>query len=390
MRRLLTDKFCGGAKVSEGEVQTDYFDAQVSGLALRVSERRKSWTLHYSLGTKRKRLTFGTYPSLSLAAARTRADEIKTDIAAGIAPRSISADTLQAICDEYLRREGDKLRTVKWRRGVLDRHVYPTLGSRPIVEIRRSEIVRLLDQIEEGSGPVMATQTLAVLRKVMNWHATRSDDFLSPIVRGMARTKPSERARERVLTDDELRKVLRAAEGCGVYGSYLHFLLLTAARRSEVAGMTWAEINGGDWTLPGARNKTKLDLVRPLSRMAQDILEELPKAVGFVWSTNGGGRAISDFGGLKRQLDAASGVKSWRLHDLRRTARSLMSRAGVPSDHAERCLGHVIGGVRGVYDRHAYHAEKARAFEMLAGEIERIVEGGSAKVVTIRGKRSNV
>jgi hypothetical protein len=65
-----------------------------------------------------------------------------------------------------------------------------------------------------------------------------------------------------------------------------------------------------------------------------------------------------------------------------------MSRAGVPSDHAERCLGHVIGGVRGVYDRHEYHREKARAFEMLAGEIERIVEGGSGEVVPMRrGKR---
>jgi integrase len=203
----------------------------------------------------------------------------------------------------------------------------------------------------------------------------------------MARTKPSERARERVLTDDELRKVWQAAEGCGVYGSYLRFLLLTAARRSEVAGMTWAEISGGDWILPAARNKTKLDLVRPLSRMAQDILESLPKAVGFVWSTNGGARAIGDFGGFKRELDATSDVKGWRLHDLRRTARSLMSRAGVPSDHAELCLGHVIGGVRGVYDRHEYHTEKQQAFEALAGIVERILSGTQAGVVQLKRKR---
>jgi integrase len=204
----------------------------------------------------------------------------------------------------------------------------------------------------------------------------------------MARTKPSERARERVLTDDELRQVWQYASDHGVYGSYLRFLLLTAARRSEVAGMTWAEINGGDWTLPAARNKTKLDLVRPLSRAAQDILEGLPKAVGFVWSSNGGARAISDFGGFKRELDAASGVKGWRLHDLRRTARSLMSRAGVPSDHAERCLGHVIPGVRGIYDRHQFHREKAQAYEALAAIIVRIVTGTEGEVVPIRrGKR---
>src|SRR5215469_13288331 len=388
MKRHLTDRFCAGAKPRDGEIQTDYFDTQVSGLALRVSEGRKSWTLHYSLAGKRCRLTFGTYPFIGLSAARTRADEAKAAVASGTDPRFAATETLQHVCELYMARDGAKLRSARWRKSALERHVYPILGLRPIAEIRRSEIVRLLDRIEEGSGPVMATQTLAVLRKVMNWHATRSDDFLSPIVRGMARTKPSERARERVLTDDELRKVLRAAEGCGVYGSYLRFLLLTAARRSEVAGMTWAEIDGGDWTLPAARNKTKLDLVRPLSRMAQDILEELPKAVGFVWSTNGGAKAISDFGGLKRQLDAASGVKSWRLHDLRRTARSLMSRAGVPSDHAERCLGHVIGGVRGVYDRHEYHAEKRQAYEALAAIIERIVSGSQAGVVQMRrGKR---
>ena len=66
-------------------------------------------------------------------------------------------------------------------------------------------------------------------------------------------------------------------------------------------------------------------------------------------------------------------MTGWTLHDLRRTARSLMSRAGIPSDHAERCLGHVIGGVRGVYDRHEFHAEKMRAYEALAAQIDRIV-----------------
>jgi len=359
----------------------------VSGLALRVTQNgHRSWTFHCTLGGKRKRLTFGNYPTISLSGARTRADEAKAAIATGADPSLAATETLKHICELYMAHEGAKLRTAEWRKSVLDRHIYPTLGARPIAEIKRSEVVRLLDQIEEGSGPVMATQTLAVLRKVMNWHATRSDDFLSPIVRGMARTKPSERARERVLTDDELRQVWQSANGHGVYGSYLRFLLLTAARRSEVAGMTWAEINGGDWTLPAARNKTKLDLIRPLSRAAQDILEGLPTAVGFVWLSDGGARAISDFGGFKRELDAASGVKDWRLHDLRRTARSLMSRAGVPTDHAERCLGHVIGGVRGVYDRHEYRAEKQQAYEALAGIIERIVSGTQAGGVQLKGR----
>jgi integrase len=385
-RRLLTDRFCAGAKPRDGEPQTDYFDTQVSGLALRVSETYKSWTLHYTLGAKRKRLTFGAYPSISLAAARTRADEAKAAIASGHDPQAIASETLQAICELYLAREGDKLRTVKWRRGALERHVYPTLGARPIAEIKRSEIVRLLDRIEEGSGAAKATQTLAIIRKVMNWHATRSDDFLSPVVRGMARTQRSERARERILTDDELRKVW--ATRSGVFSDYVRFLLLTAARRNEASEMTWGEVNGGDWTLPARRNKTGVDLVRPLSRAAQAILDGLPKVEGFVWSTNGGAKAIAGFTKYKHRLDAASGTKGWTLHDLRRTARSLMSRAGVPTDHAERCLGHVIGGVRGVYDRHEYHREKAQAFEALAALIDRIVSGSQGDVVPMRrGKR---
>jgi integrase len=384
-QRLLTDRFCAGAKPRDGEIQTDYFDTQCSGLALRVSEGRKSWTLHYTLGGKRKRLTFSTYPALSLAGARTRADEARAAVASGTDPSLAATETLQHICELYLAREGDKLRTVKWRRGALERHVYPSLGARPIAEIRRSEIVRLLDRIEEGSGPSMATQTLALVRKVMNWHASRSDDFVSPVVRGMARTQRSERARERILTDDELRKIWAAG---GLFGDYVRFLLLTAARRNEVAGMTWEELTGSDWLLPAVRNKTGVDLVRPLSRAAQAIVDKQLKSKGFVWSTNNGLTGIGGFSQLKAKLDRQLGFSGWRLHDLRRTARSLMSRAGVPSDHAERCLGHVIGGVRGVYDRHEYHAEKVRAFEALAALVERIVSGSQAGVVQLgRGKR---
>jgi integrase len=383
MKLLLTDRFCERAK-SRGP-QTDYFDESVPGLALRVAASdHKAWTFHFtSPGGKRARLTFGSYPATSLGAARTRATEAKALVEAGKDPRSVEAETFQGICEEYLRREGKRLRSLDWRKGVLDRHVYPTLGSRPIAEIQRSEIVRLLDKIEDRSGATMADRTLAVIRKIMNWHASRSDDFRSPIVKGMARTKPSELARERVLTDDEIRAIWRVSGG--VFGRFIRFLLLTGARRNEASEMKWAEIDGGDWTLPAARNKTKVDLVRPLSKDAQDILP--PRQGDYVFTTDGV-TPISGFSKFKAAFDKASGTEGWTLHDCRRSARSLMSRAGVPSDHAERCLGHVIGGVRGVYDRHEYHAEKARAFEALAALVERIVSGAQAGVVQLgRGKR---
>ena len=222
----------------------------------------------------------------------------------------------------------------------------------------------------------------------MNWHASRSDEFRSPIVRGMARTKGKDRARARILTDDEFRAVWKAADAMpGPFGAFVQFLLLTAARRAEAAAMTRSELKGADWTLPAARNKVKVDLIRPLSPAAQDVLAKLPRIgkAGYVFTTTGRS-GLGGFSKFKRKLDKLSGVAGWTLHDLRRTARSLMSRAGVPSDHAERCLGHVIGGVRGVYDRHEFHDEKKRAYEALAAQIDRIVNP-QANVVPLRDPR---
>lgn len=281
-RRLLTDRFCAHAKVREGEVQTDYFDEETKGLALRVSRSGlKSWTYHYTAIGKRSRLTFGNYPATSLGSARTRADEARSR-----GPQAISkAETLRAICDEYLSR--CNLRTKEWRRAVLERVVYPVLGAKPIDDIRRSDIVQLLDKIEDERGGPMADQTLAVVRKIMNWHASRSDEFRSPIVRGMARTKPKERARERTLTDDELRLVWKAAEEAKPLRCFMQFVLLTAARRSEAAQARRSELAGADWIIPGSRYKTGKDHLIPLSALAQKILPKRKGGNDFIFSIDG-------------------------------------------------------------------------------------------------------
>jgi integrase len=391
----------------------------------------KSYALRYRLAGKPQKLTLGKAlpeskqrqdpPSngeprigdvLSLASARKLAADAMLEVDRGHDPnaakrqvtqnqRLAAENTFRAVAEEYLKREGKRLRSADWRRAVLERLVYATLGDRPIGEIRRSEIVRLLDKIEAGElkdkdggpikgGPVMADRTLAVIRKIMNWHATRADDFRSPIVRGMARVKAKERARERTLTDDELRAVWRAADATeGPFGALVQFLLLTAARRNEAAHMKRSELSAGeqsiDWTLPAARNKTKVDLIRPLSTPARAALARVPKLADckFVFSTDGKS-PISGFSYFKKNF--ACGVTGWTLHDLRRTARSLMSRAGVNSDHAERCLGHVITGVRGTYDRHEYYTEKQHAYEALAAQIDRIVNPQN-NVVSITASR---
>jgi integrase len=363
-RVKLTDRFCAGAKAT---VQTDYFDADTKGLALRVSAKSKTWTFHFTRNDKRGRVTLGSYPSTSLAAARGLAIEARGNLEAGKDPKP-SRDTLKDIGERYLGREGH-LRSISQRRDILERLVYPTLGLRPIDEIRRGDVVRLLDDIEEGSGPVMADYTLAVLRRLFTWHSLRDENFRSPIVRGMARSKPKERARQRMLSDDELRTVWRSAEG-SPFGLYLQFVLLTACRRTEAALMPWAEVSNGEWLIPAARYKTNRDHLVPLSKTAQAVLAKVAKNGELVFMPSDR-KKHSHW--TKLAFDKACGVSGWTIHDLRRTARSLMSRAGVSADHAERCLGHVIGGVRGTYDRHEYLEEKRQAFEALAAQIERIV-----------------
>jgi integrase len=400
-RFALTDRFCAHAKPLKNS-RTDFFDSMVTGLALRVSGTgSKSWSLHFTaLDGKRARMTLGTWPGTSLAKARAHAIEAKGEVDQGKDPRSLQgAMTFQAVCEEYIERDGRKLRTAAWREKALARLVYPRLGARLIGDIKRSEIIRLLDRIEDGSGPVMADRTLAIIRRIMNWHASRSDDFRSPIVRGMARTKTKERERKRTLTDDEIRAVWEAA-GDMKFGAWVRFLLLTATRRGEAAGAQWSEVEGRDWTIPQARyEKTGQPHLIPLSPMALELLAGIVRWPGcdFVFSINGA-TAISSFSMFKRELDErvlavlrrqdveATPLPNWRWHDLRRTARSLMSRAGVPADHAERAIGHVIGGSRGPYDRHEFYPEKKQAFEALAGEIERILHP-AANVVPIGAVR---
>jgi integrase len=381
MRTKLTPAFCQRARAQDGAERTLYWDADMPGFGLVVtSTGRRSYVVQYRAGRRSRRMTIDGV--LGLAAARKRAKGLLGEVARDKDPlqerrktAALTENTFQSIAVEYLARDGKKLRTVDQRRVILERLVYPRLGSQQIDDIRRSDLVKLLDQIEDANGPVMADRTLATIGRIMNWHASRSDEFRSPIVRGMARTSGKDRARARILTDDELRTIWKALEAMpGPFGAFVQFLLLIGARRSEGAGMTRGELAGADWTLPADRNKVKVDLIRPLSAAAQAVLAKLPHVGrrGYLFTT-GGDRPLGGFSKFKRALDKRSGTTGWTLHDLRRTARSLMSRAGVSSDHAELCLGHVLAGVRGVYDRHAYHAEKQRAFETLAAQIDRII-----------------
>ena len=387
-KKPLTDRSISHLPFAAKGKRRIVWDAIVPGLGVRVTDRGvKSFVLvvRYPGSANPAPRSLGTYGAITLEAARVKAREWLALIGNGSDPAQALQHKLeqsfQAVSEQYLLRKAKDQRSKSQTEAALTRLVYPSLGARPITEINRSDIVRLLDQIEDRNGPVMATRTLDIINRVMNFHASRTDNFRSPIVRGMGRG--SGQARSRILTDDELRSIWKATADYPVFGPLLRFILLTATRRNEAGQMGWAEIDDGVWTIPAARYKTKIDHVIPLSPLAVSVLPE--RNGEFVFSANGR-QAIGNYTQHKQAIDQISGVNGWVVHDLRRTARSLISRAGIPTDHGERCLGHVIGGVRGVYDRYEYLEEKRRAFEALAAQIDLIIHPRDNVVGIRRGR----
>jgi integrase len=375
MRIKLTPAFIASAKAEPDADRTIYWDDDLPGFGLQVtSSGHKSFVVQYRSGRQSRRMKISA--TLKLAEARKQAKAKLGEVAKGHDPlaerrqqQAAAENTLQSVCENYFRR--NKLRTMEERQRHLRRLVYPALGSKQLGDVKRGDLVKLLDKIEDRNGPSMADHVLAYLSRVFSWQASRSDDFRSPIVRGMKRN--GNHARTRILTDDEIRKVWRAAGTMGnAFGPLVRFLLLTATRRNEAARMKRSELDGDVWTIPASRYKGNHDHPVPLSAAAKAIIDAMPIINGSDWVFTNNGRQPTGFSKAKAKLDQESGTSGWTLHDLHRTARSLMSRIGVPTDHAERCLGHVIGGVRGVYDRHQFSDEKRDAFERLAAEIKRI------------------
>jgi integrase len=391
--RKLTSAFCRSAKAEPNAERSVYWDEALPSFGLMVTgSGHRSYVAQYRVNGRSRRYTIGDARKIDLEVARRRARGVFGKVAHDIDPADekrkaaeSAGNTFKAVAERYLARDGSKLRTAGRRGATLERLVYPTLGDRPIDEIARPDLVHLLDGIEDERGPAMANQVLAIIRKIMNWHAIRSESFRTPVVPGMSRQQQGERTR--VLADEELQRVWTTAESYpGPWGQIIRFLLLTACRRSEAAAMSWSEISDGLWTIPPERYKTGEAVTLPLSDAANKVLAELPRfANSDLVFTTSGRVPICGFSAFKLRFDVVCGVRDWTIHDLRRTARSLLSRAGVNADVAERCLGHVIGGVRGTYDRHRYLEEMKHAFEALATLIDRIVHPKENVIAMERG-----
>lgn len=402
--------------------QVEFPDKVVPGLRLRMgTSGAATFILRKRIGGRLCNLTVGRFheTAFPLAKARGKARTIISDIEAGLDPRERAepgaegrapAETFRAVSETFIARHVEKNahRSAAETKRIFRTYIWPEWGDQPFADIRRRAVTELLDKIEDRragergdlGGPVQADRALAALSKLFTWYASRDDDYTSPIVRGMSRTKPSERARERVIgmtakgeaNDDELRLFWRTAAGAGQYGAFLQACLLTGQRRAKVMTMRRDAITDvGGWAIDAeAREKTNAGLL-DLPDMALDIIRAQPEIEGnpYVFAGRGsapmypGDKLKKDFEAELAKGNSGEPLPHWTIHDLRRTAKTLMRRAGVDKDVSERVMGHAIAGVEGVYDRHSYRAEKADALRKLAGLLQ-VILSGAGNVVPMR------
>jgi integrase len=363
-------------------------DPEMPGLYVRVQPTGRKSYCAVTRGPSGKQIwqTIGTSTLYSIGEAREKARETIRAIREG--KDREGPEAFETVAESWFERhvEAKKLISAPDLRSALDRHLIPAWRGRDFASVRRGDVAKLLDSVEDSNGAVVADFMLAVIRMIANWYATRHEDYASPIVRGMRRTNPKARARARILDDNEIREVWRVAEANGTFGAFIRVALLTAQRREKVVAMRWEDLGlDGEWRIPtGEREKgTAGSLMLP--KIAMEIIKAQPRFVSNPHVFAGRGDCyIQGQSKRKAQFDAKlTGVAPWTVHDLRRSGRSLMARAGVRPDIAERVLGHAIRGVEGVYDRHSYREEKAHALNALASLIESIVNP-TENVIAIR------
>ena len=398
MKRKLTDRGVASLKPKPGEARTDYWDASLPGFGIRVSANSKTWICKYFLNGQQWRMRLGHYPALKLAAARKKALKAKADVADGKNPAAEKQaarnaprpDTFSAVADDFIERYAKRRSNKSWpeTKRLLDKHVIPVWGRRPIREVTRVDVVELLDQVEDNHGFYTANRVLAAVRKLFNWSMIERGKLdTTPIVPGMTRGK--EVKRERTLDDNEIKALWDADMGYP-FGPFIRLLLVTAQRREEVATMRWQDIDfeSGVWTLPAAMTKAGRKHEVPLSPLALEVLEALPRFSGpCVFSTTSGEKPISGYSHAKKRADEISKVTGWRIHDLRRTAGTGMARLKVPKEIRGRVLNHAQKqDVTDTYDSYEYLPEKRHALQAWSTRLREIIIGEAKpdNVVTLR------
>ena len=406
-RKNLTAKFVENVQAPKSG-QVDFYDTGKPGFGLRVSYGgAKGWFMMRRLDGRMRRWKLGRADNpkagdyLTLKKAREKASEWSTDIEDGIDP-TIQADaepesedtranagTFGSLVETYFADETPKIDSGRAVEAIIRRELLPHWRTRPLSEITGKDAIRRVDAVKRRGTPYAANRLVEVIKRLFTYAVEKMELTQSPMV---SIKKPAKKiARDRTLKEQEIKDLWTAWNSMGFpFGQFMQLLLLTAARRDEVAGMRWSELNldAATWTIPRERTKSERANIVHLSPVALAALSAVPRTMAqFVFPTQRGNTYLSGFSKAKARADTLSGVTDWRIHDLRRTAVTGMAELNVPPHVVEKILNHSSGeisGVAAVYNRFEYLEERADALDLWGQRIETIVAPGPENVVSIR------
>jgi len=391
-----------------------FWDTDLRGFGLRVTKNGvRSYVLQYRLpGRPARRMTIGIHGSpWTPEKARARAEEILMDVKRGDDPVVSAKKRSRAAIDlefaRYIETFTEGYLKSEWKdtwadaKRQLELHALPHLKGRPLPEIERYEIAKVIQRLKDR--PALARNTHAVLRKLFAWAVDQGDLLSSP----MPPAPPLPKARKRVLTPDEIVAVWLASYKLNrPAGQFVRLLVATLQRRNEVAELPWSELDGLHmvWRQEGERVKNENDHLVPLNTHALAVLGEMAGEKAKAWPRKGliftttGTTAISGFSKIKAKLDKemlpilqrladkradALGhereiafLPPWRLHDIRRTGTTQMQALGIPIEVTEKVINHKSGetaGIRGVYNLHAYTDEKRKAMDAWGAYLGKLI-----------------
>ena len=407
MAKRFTDAQLKGLKPSSK--RTILFEDGGRGFGVRVEPSgRKSFFLEYRFGEGKERrnrvYTIGQYPQITLTQARSIASQSLAQIEKSIDPAAKkqtkkvtdrNALTVGDLVEEYLEkwaRVKKKERSWKEDERLLRKDIVPAMGRKKAKDVRRRDIVVLLDAIVERRAEITANRVLAVTRKMFNFAVGRDIIDASPCVQIPAPSK--ENRRERNLSEEEIGifwSKLDDAKMSQEIRLALKFLLITAQRKNEVIQAEWNEFDLQNkwWTIPGKKAKNNRSHRVPLAPIAMKILNEVKKITGqyqFVFASPVGAtkrnpdRQVGMFPILGSAVDHAlrgnltEDPKTRRTnifnldyftpHDLRRTAASMMTKSGIQRLTVKKILNHSDREITAIYDRYEYDKEKKQAMNI--------------------------
>lgn len=367
---------------------TVYWDAAFPGFGVKVTPKgRKVFIVLYrtgGAGSKLRKYTIGPYGRVTLHQARVAAQKVFTARLKGRDPaaekrerkRRVVADRVEDLLETFIDQRLSQNRSGAEIARLLRREIGKPWVGRSIHEIGKRDVVEVVSAIEQRGAPVAANKTLKSIKTFLQWCVGRAVLDQSPAEGVPLPTK--EVARDRVLSDDELaRVILAASEVDDCYGGIVELLALTGQRREEVAKLAWDELDLAQrvWTIPKLRTKNAKPHIVQLSDQSIAALKRMKKQGPHVFAFHGA-EPFQDFARAKRKVDELSDVTGWRLHDLRRTCVSGMARLGIAPHVADKVLNHQSGtitGVAAVYQRHEFLRERKDALERWGTHVAKIV-----------------